>query len=171
MKYWQALFLFVFVASCSNKNEENVKRYFDINAYFKSKTDSLQQENPVVNKTVIQNGQSEVRQVQIDNWKTELELFAASDINKPAWKKSYQIITKGNAKEYVAKDEQLKTRKISIEWLGGSVRHISILNVSKNILYSSFEQLDYYPDSLYSIKKRQTVRVIGTNSYTILARF
>lgn len=171
MKYYPALILFVFLASCGNENKETSKQYFDIKGYFSKEVKRLQEENSVINKTVVQNRQLEVRRVTLDNWETELELFSASDINKPAWKNSYQVIYRGNIKEYVSKDNQLKTRKISIESYRGAIKHISISNASQNMLYSSEEQLDYYPDSLYSIKKRQTVRIIGTNSYSIFARF
>ncbi|MFD2162888.1 hypothetical protein ACFSJU_10835 [Paradesertivirga mongoliensis] len=171
MKYYPALILFVFLASCGNENKETSKQYFDIKGYFSKEVKKLQKQNPVISKTVLQNGQSEARSIMLDNWEAELELFSASDINKPAWKNSYQVINTGNIKEYISKDKQLKTRKISIESYRGTIKHITILNASQNMLYSSEEQLDYYPDSLYSIKKRQTVRIMGTNSYSIFARF
>lgn len=171
MKYYPALILLVFLASCGKENQETSKQYFDIKGYFSKEAERLQKENPVISKTVVQNEQPEVRSLKIDNWKTELELFAASDINKPAWKNSYHVISRGNIKQYISKDKQLKTNKISIVSSGGVIKHISISNASQNMLYSSNEQLDYYPDSLYSIKKRQTVRIIGTNSYSIFAIF
>ncbi len=42
-----------------------------------------------------------------------------------------------------------------------------IYNDSKNMLYESQEWLSYFPDSLYQIDKKQTVRLLGTNTYKI----
>jgi len=50
---------------------------------------------------------------------------------------------------------------------GNNIKCIMIYNVSKNILYQTNEVLGYIPDSLYTIKKTQHVRFLGTNNYFI----
>ena len=161
-----------FLAACSGKESiDQPKHFFDLRGYFDKEAKRLQLENPIIQKTVSQNTDSEEKQLRLNDWKTELELFAESDINKPAWKDSYRIIQKGLVTQYLAKDPDLKTRKILIRMSDKTtISQISIVNKSDNALYSSIEQLDYFPDSLYSIQKKQNVRVIGENFYAVSAR-
>src|SRR5690606_26029799 len=80
-----------FFSSCTVKQEKEAGQdvYFDLEGYFNSEAARLQNQNPEVEKTVAKNQSEEQKQLKIKNWDTELELFKASDINKPAWKDSY----------------------------------------------------------------------------------
>jgi len=174
MRFYIAMFLLVFFAACSSKeNSSNTtKTYFDIQGYFENEAARLQQKKPLVEKSVSQNNQPEKKDIKIADWKTEFELFTESDINKPAWKNSYRLIKKGTITELISKDENLKTQKIIIrKGEKGNIAHIFILNKVSNSLYSTTEELNYFPDSLYSIIKNQDVQFIGKNRYTISAKF
>ena len=173
MRFFQLFFLTVFLAGCSSReNSDTSKHFFDFKEYFEKEAIRLQKENPVIEKTVSQNTQPEKKELKLSNWEAELELFTESDINKPAWQDSYRIVKSGLETQYVALDNDLKTKKILIRFSKeGPVEQVSILNSIKNALYSSSEQLDYFPDSLYRIKKHLDVRIIGTNSYSVTARF
>jgi len=162
MKHSFAFLLLVFLAACGTREDsKNVPgRYFDVRGYFKKEATRLQKQNPTIEKTVSQNTELEKKQLRITNWETELELFSESDINKPAWKNSYLIKKSGSEVEYISTDNQLRTRKISIHYSEkGTVDRITILNKASNLLYTSTEKLSYYPDSLYTINKKQNVQI------------
>ncbi len=73
---------------------------------------------------------------------------------------------------YAAKDLSLKTREINIYFSkSGRIDRVSINNRVENILYTSREQLEYYPDSIYSIIKTQEVELLGKNTYIITGKF
>ena len=165
--------IMVFLTACSSReNLDQSAHFFDLRGYFDKEAQRLQTTNPLIEKTVSQKNDSEKKQLRLSNWKTELELFTESDINKPSWKDSYHIIKKGYTTQYLAKDPDLRTQKIFIKRVdNNSIKQISIVNQSSNALYTSAEQLDYFPDSLYSIRKEQNVKVIGLKSYSISARF
>lgn len=174
MRYFQLTFLLVFLAACQGKKDftNTEKTYFDIEGYFKKEALRLQQQNPKVEKRVSQNDETEEKEIKVTNWETELDLFTKSDINKPAWKNSYKILKHENQIEYISTDTSLKTRKVQIGFSSeGTVKHISIVNKISNPLYTSTEQLNYFPDSIYSINKDQDVQVIGKNTYQIVAKF
>jgi len=142
--------------------------YFSLQDYFLREADRLSRSAPKVDKTVSRNGASESKRVQIDDWKNELALFIDSDINKPAWQKSYRIDSTKHSLVYTCVDPELRTQKITIEkHENGKVKHIAIINQSGNMLYQTAEQLNYYPDSLYQINKQQLVRFIGDSRYSI----
>lgn len=162
------------VVACSPAREEQpaasnaAPAYFSLKNYFRDEAERLQRASPKIVKSVVKNGSEESRHTQISNWENELMLFIESDINKPAWQQSYQIDSSGNTVVYQRLDPELRTVSISIERNADeTIDHIRIQNGVENMLYTSEEQLDYYPDSLYRINKKQRVMVIGENSYTI----
>lgn len=146
-------------------------RFFDLKTYFDRESARLQERNPDVEKTVAKNELTESKKLHIRNWANELALFAGSDINKPAWETEYEITDTGMKTQYTATNPELRTQKIVIEKnAAGELKHIFILNNLKNILYSSAEELNFYPDSLYSIRKKQDILIIGSNDYFVSGR-
>lgn len=159
----------LWLAGCKSEKAPDVKMtYFDIRGFFAAESARLGEENPLIKKTVTDNGTSESKAVNIPNWQNELSLFFESDINKPSWKNSYQIEDNGTTVIYTAIDPDVRTRKLIITKLpGGQIKHIEISNKTTNVLYTSEEHLNYYPDSLYRIDKFQDVKILGSHHYTI----
>jgi hypothetical protein len=157
------------INSCKSDGHSatDTMKFFDIKGFFKADSARLSKLNPLVDKTVVHNGITETKKVHVPNWGTELSLFSESDINKPAWKASYNVQTTDDFLIYKAKDPSLKTQRIVIKREGERLKWIMIVNHTKNILYESFEKLSYFPDSLYLIQKKQSVRVLGTDIYKI----
>ncbi|MCD8741643.1 hypothetical protein LT679_13600 [Mucilaginibacter roseus] len=159
------------LVSCKPDAAVEGNRYFDIKGYFSNEAERLTKLHPHVEKTVKHNRQSESRDLGISSWKDELGLFSGSDINKPAWRDSYTVTKRGNTTVYKAKLPELKTQSITIINNGDKVQSIDIVNHTSNLLYTSTENLSYYPDSAYHIGKVQHVRLLGENSYDINSRF
>jgi hypothetical protein len=144
------------------------KRYFDLKAFINADSSRLSKARAAVTKTVAQNkGTAQTKRLVIKNWGQELALFAASDINKPAWRDSYRIDEQGDSVVYTALLPELFTRRISIQRTNGKIKKINISNATKNLLYKTIEHLTYYPDSLYVIDKEQQVKLMGSNRYLI----
>lgn len=163
-------------SSCNEPNNAPVAGpaapYFSLADYFNQEATRLQQLNPDMVKTVAKNGEQESKEVRIMDWKEEFALFIDADINKPAWQSSYQVDSTETSVTYKSTDPKLRTAEITVEKQGnGSVTHIHIVNKVNNMLYHTDEELDYYPDSLYRITKRQRVRVIGESDYTIMGKW
>ncbi len=157
------------IASCKKGSNAaaDTKAFFDIKGYFVADSARLTKENPLVTKTVLHNKVSEIQKVHISDWGTELSLFIQSDINRPAWKDSYDVSTTDNIIRYTAKDPSLKTQKVLLKMENGKLKWILIVNHTKNVLYENTENLSYFADSLYVIAKKQRVRVLGTDIYRI----
>lgn len=152
--------------------KQQTLEYPDIKGYFKKEIRRLEKKKPLIEKTVHLNTQKETNSLTNIKWNEELSLFLESDINKPAFKGLYK---KGKQEElitFTALDEKLKTREIEITYSqAGTIKRIAIKNHTQNNLFTSDEFLEYYPDSLYQIVKRQEVKVLGTNNYWILGEF
>jgi hypothetical protein len=141
--------------------------YFDLKGYFDAEAVRLSRANKTVLKTVVHNTNTESKKVKITNWARELDLFTGSDINRPAWKNSYRVISSGDILFYKAKYPELKMREMVIKKDKLQVRWVLIFNRNKNILYQTNEKLSYFPDSLYLIEKTQKIRLMGSNEYVI----
>lgn len=165
-------FFLILFASCNNSESKIEKPiYEDLNSYFKSEAIRLNKKNVFVNKSVEQNGNTENRDKISINWENELSLFRASDINRPAWRNAYKILTDSLKTTYLAEDSKLRTKEIQIEKdLKGEIKRIFIKNVSENYLYKSTELLSYFPDSLYIIEKHQDVIILGENKILVKAK-
>lgn len=157
------------LASCKpavNANEKPV--YFDIKGYFDNEAAKLAKQNKPVLKTIIHNGVTETKKVNISNWKQELDMFASADVNKPAWRDSYAVQQSDTSIVYKAKDESLETRNVIISKKDGKVQSILIYtHTPKNLLYETTTKLSWFPDSAYQIQKSQTVKLMGKNTYDI----
>jgi len=161
------------LAACRPDVHESAgsKRYFDLKAFINADSSRLSNAHATVTKTVTHNNSSaQTKRLVIKNWGQELNLFAASDINKPAWRDSYRITKHGDSVVYTALLPELFTRRISIQSSNGNVKKISISNATKNLLYKTTEHLTYYPDSLYLIDKQQQVKLMGNNRYLVIGK-
>jgi len=169
-----SIFLIFLISACTpgQQNTGQQSTYFDLEGYFIKEAARLQQENPLILKTVGKNDLKEEKRLHIKSWENELGLFLSSGINKSAWKDSYIEQQDSQSIRYTALDSSLRTKKVIVQKdTAGTVKHIYIFNKTSNSLYSSAETLDYYPDSLYMINKRQQVLLIGSNSFEITGRF
>ncbi|OCX51359.1 hypothetical protein BEL04_15115 [Mucilaginibacter sp. PPCGB 2223] len=153
------------------KQSNGTLKYFDLSGYFKAEAARLSKKAKPVVKTVSYNGQAETKNILIRNWPRELDLFSSSDINKAAWKDSYNIAKAGDSVVYTAIDTNLHTRKMVIRFSRGRLSGVAITNFTKNMLYQTGEKLIYYPDSLYYIEKHQHVKLLGANNYQISGKF
>ncbi len=162
------------LSSCKPENlkEGAQKEYFDLKGYFENNIAQLKGQHKKISKTVVHNGATETRDVEINNWEAELGAFTESDINKPAWSGIYTKKDSAGAIVYTATDPDLKTRRIVIDKTSqGKIQHIFIYNEVNNALYNTREELNYYPDSAYFINKYQKVKLLGANTYKITGKF
>jgi hypothetical protein len=184
--YWYKKYLAVFLglpvllcfASCKRDSSaaKDTMKFFDLKGYFAAEAARLSRLNPDVEKTAIYNYQTEEQKVHIDNWASELSMFTESDINKPAWKLSYDVQSSDGFVTYRAKDPELKTQDITIKKDGDKIKWILIINHTKSTifskkLYETLEKLSYFPDSVYHIQKMQYTRLLGINHYNVKGKF
>ncbi|MBS1529237.1 MAG: hypothetical protein JSU01_02925 [Bacteroidetes bacterium] len=168
----------LYLASCKKDSSaaKDTMKFFDLKGYFESEAARLSKQNPDIDKTAIYNHQTEEQKVHIANWKSELSMFSESDINKPAWRLSYDVQSSEGFITYKAKDPALKTQDITIKKDGDKVRWILIINHTRSAIFTktlseTVEKLSYFPDSLYHVQKKQYTRFLGINTYNVTGKF
>lgn len=170
----KAFVLILLLSGCFSAEKKNALEtiyYFNLKDYFTKTATELNSKRPLVNKMVSKNELSENKNLKINDWKTELGLFIDADINKVAWKESYTKDSSATKIIYIAKEADLKTQKIEIDLKDGSPIKFKIKTQMDNLLYHTTEELEFYPDSVYQIKKHQKVVLLGENNYLIKGVF
>jgi hypothetical protein len=164
-----AFLLIIFISSCTLQEEKiSENEFFDIKGFFEAEAKRLTNLKSLSNKKVTQNNQSEIKNSLSVDWNSELALFVASDINKPAWRDSYSYSENNLRISYIAIDTNLRTRSVEIQKdKNGRTVFFKIKNIARNMLYESSEELTYILDSAYTIDKNQSVRFLGNNNYQI----
>ena len=170
-----ALVILAFSLAACQQKEINKKQieYVDLQGYFSAEAKRLNSKKPTVLKTVGINQKSEKKLLEktID-WEKELSVFKEADINKPAFKGMYHIGRMPNKTVYTALNKKNLVQRIEVDWgLSKKPIGIRIFQLTKNMIYRAADTLNYYPDSAYSIHKKQEVRVLGTTVYTIDGKF
>ncbi len=168
------LLIFFLILGCTPSRKKDEAReiyYFDLKSYFQNLTEVLNKKHLTIQKTVSKNGVKEEKKVVITDWKNEFALFIDADINKSAWKDSYTKDSTTKIIVYKAKNEDLKTRSISITLDNGKPIKIVVKTKVDNLLYQGDETLTYQEGILYQIEKHQKVILLGLNSYLIEGKF
>lgn len=160
--------------SCTNSGNRSVSpnSYFDLKSYFEHEASRLNSEKPKINKTVNDNGKIETKTLQDTLWVKELAVFINSNINKPAWSKSYSVVKTDTSEIYTAIDSSLKTKSIQIlRSSGDAIKSIKIVNRTSNELYDLDEWLTYSPDHFYIIERKQKAKLLKESFFKIEGRF
>lgn len=174
------LFLFLFIncgETLSTTNEKSANTYFSLKDFFEKEITQLTDNEVNLHKTVSLDEQSETKDISNVDWQKELNLFAAADINKAAWKDKYDIDSVRQANilyvTYMAKDEDLRTQKVVLQFNNTTqaVEKILIDKKVKNVVYEIEEELEYIVNKGYDIVAKQTVLVTGKEDFKVKGLF
>lgn len=153
------------------------KPYFDLTSFLTEQINLLQKDSLVVMKTSAINTKTEQHQMNWTDWKRELALFLASDINKASLIGKYAVDTlytpggTDNAEiriQYKARDSSLHTRLLEVTLNAHEVKEIHIINKTSGFLSSASENLLYQPMKAYLIRTSEQNRFFGRNDFSVM---
>lgn len=153
--------------SASKQEHNTVDPEIDIPAFFKNEISFLNAENPNVTKTVKKDSLSETKQLVITDWDKELANFSSIDINKPAYRGTYDKDSVDNRVTYNFKDSSVDLSVVQIVYVDGAVSTLNVKRSTKNLLYNTVENLEYIKGKSYRVEKIQNVKVMGSQHYLI----
>jgi hypothetical protein len=165
-----AVFLFFALTACSNREQKPLaagQEYFGLKSYFQKEALRLQRTNPVVNKTVVANGKTETKHLNIRSWTKELSSFIDADINKRAWAGEFKKTVSNSAETYLSNNDKVPVKKVTILRRKEQIAGIVIIIRNKNYLYTSTDTLSYYPDQWYEVRKTQQIKLLSKKQYRI----
>lgn len=164
MRIINLLFFFTLVivlSSCLGDSTVTVENqpFFDLKTYFSQEMEQLKNIKKVIKKVDI-DGVIEEKTMDSFDLEKELALFVDSDINKVAWLDKYTVDSLFNNNllsqiTYEAKENQLKTRRLTIHFGNELVDSIDIVRSSSSLVAKLEQHLKYIPSKGYSIKSSQ----------------
>jgi hypothetical protein len=168
------LLLFLGLAACtSEKNQARTGQYYDLASFIENQIGELDSLRPTVEKTVVSGNARETRQLSEIKWGKELDLFFQADLNKPAYRNSYQVEKVGDHtliyRARSGEEVPVKYMKIELDSAAGKPRHVEVIITSENYLYNSEKKLFLHgsPDE----QGRWRLREYQVSGYQQLAFF
>ncbi len=154
--YFLAICFLFLIVSCSTEHEPGTRHYPDFQKILKEESEKLKLNNLEVEKTIILNGEKEIRKYRVDDWETELSVLNAGDIHRPSWGSSFNT-AKAQAENgtsttaFIAKDSLPDVKSFSVDSVGDkAIRYKYHRHINNNI-YMLDENGVFTPDSGYSI--------------------
>jgi len=168
--------LALLASSCSENEGSKISGektfYRDLPAFFKQEVQRLKTQEPNIQKTVEKDKEQETKEVQINDWNTELSSFLNIDLNKVNYQNQLLVDSTDSVIIYTAINPNIDIQKVEITLdPQGEINAIDIYKISDNTLYKSTETLHYNKEEGYRIEKEQDIRFLGKNNYKITGSF
>lgn len=117
MKYFLGIIVILTIFSCdATPDQTQIKTYYDLKGFIDNQIKVLNDTKPMVSKKLMVNGKKEDITAKISDWEKELELFKQLDINKPAFRTSYEVkeldTTDSTTIEYTLKPSEKASVKV-----------------------------------------------------------
>ncbi len=179
MRKFPALFLSIMlllIAACQKEETGKDKlQYFDLTGFIDDEVKKLSAQNPVIEKMVFLNGETEQKRDTVGNWENELNAFREADINKRSFLGKYlaDSVFEGGllSVKYSAMNEKFRTRELAVQYDSNRKPiKISVAVAASNVLYSSRHDLVYEPGKGYSISGKQIIRFLEPDSFYVEAK-
>lgn len=152
------------------------KAFFDLDGFMKKEIDYLKTEKPEVLKKVKINDASEELTSKAIDWDKDLEIIKQSDLNKAAYRLSYDINEAKSLISYNLKtEENLPIKSLLIHKNDkGQITKITSEHINHNYLYSSsnIAEVNFENGHLktYSVKGWQKLFVGSKKDFEIVGR-
>jgi hypothetical protein len=152
------LFSLIFLQSCQSQETTKISFYFDVKGYISNQINLLNTSKPKVSKTVTVGDKVETKVINGIDWAKELEFFAESDLNKPAYVGSYDITENDSLKSYRLKSSGKNLVKyLIIKQKANGQEEISAQISESNYLYESEKNLK----AVFENKKLKSYQIEG----------
>jgi hypothetical protein len=170
------LFILLFFGACSDDAiHDTVPMYFDSESYFSQEATRLGNLTHTVVKYIQRNKETDSSAQTVRDWKKELEPFRQCNIAKPSMKNSYQADTTMNGDlitiRYTALEDKLVVRNAVVVREGQKIRELHFTTQEENELYRTTRQLDYFPETGYTITGSQKVVLGNKTGYSVKAQW
>lgn len=170
-------------AGCSQSREEVVTagckatgdRFFGLCDFMNDRIEEYTSAGYTVNKTVSLNDNSESLQAMEVNWKTELLPLSSAYINRSAWLDKFVVDTAatddGFRVRYTSHRASIPIKELEVRFTGrgpeAAVALIKVKSARKNLLYTSNQEIEFAPDSYYTVKGKQRTLFLSRTEFGV----
>ncbi len=168
--------LFVVFSGCNSTSTSSQQQpdYFSLINYFENQKSLLEQENFRIKKYTSFNRELDSSIVDRPDWEKEFELFKDLDLNKPAFRNSFNTDTVQSDTlkmvQYTSNDQHTKVKFLEIVFYKNEVTQIHLHAESDNFVFSSRSDLWYFAKLGYKVSGSQNVLGFSKKEYWIEAK-
>jgi hypothetical protein len=163
-----SLALFYF-SSCTNEVSNSSIKLFNSASFIQSEIAVLNSNRSHLLKTVEYNSSKEIFQLDTVNWNKEIELITASNISEKYL--SYQIDSliqnDSSIVTYTSKETKAEVRKFVVVKYRNAIKRIAIERMKENTFYYSKQEIEYIPQTFFSIYAKEKMILSDTTYYRI----
>ncbi|MBB6001507.1 hypothetical protein [Arcicella rosea] len=132
------LVVLMLCVSCKEESTTTVHKYFDLKTAITHQISVLDKTKPTFSKTVWSENVPETKEVKIEDWSKEFELFLQTDLNKPAYLNSYEVSKSDSSIVYqLKKSENLPVKNIKILLKNNRLTALDATIANQNYLYET----------------------------------
>ena len=159
----------IYFGSCTTEVSNSSIKLFDNASFIRSEIAALNNNKSHLLKTAEYNGTKEIFQLDTVNWNKEFELFTASNISEKYLSYHIDSIQQNDSTiiTYSSKESKEEVRKFILVKYNKSVKRINIIRMKENAFYYSKQEIEYIPQSLFTIYAKEKMILSDTTYYRI----
>ena len=159
----------IYFSSCTTEVSNSSTKLFNSASYIRSEIVELNKNNSHLLKTAEYNGKKEMFQLDTVNWNKELELIVASNIYEKYLSYTIDTLQQNDSTiiTYSSKETKSEVRKFVVVKHQNSIKRIAIERMKENTFYYSKQEIEYIPQTFFSINAKEKMILSDTTYYRI----
>ena len=159
----------VYFSSCNTEVSNSSIKLFNSASYIRSEIVLLNKNNSHLLKTAEYNYKKEMFQLDTVNWNKELELIVASNISEKYLSYTIDTLQQNDSTiiTYSSKETKSEVRKFVVVKHQKSIKRIAIERMKENTFYYSKQEIEYIPQTFFSIYTKEKMILSDTTYYRI----
>ena len=159
----------VYLSSCTTEVSNSSIKLFNSASYIRNEIVLLNKNNSHLLKTAEYNSKKEMFQLDTVNWNKELELIVSSNISEKYLSYTIDTLQKNDSTiiTYSSKETKSEVRKFVVVKHQNSIKRIAIERMKENTFYYSKQEIEYIPQTFFSIYAKEKMILSDTTYYRI----
>jgi len=159
----------IYFSSCTTEVSNSSVKLFNSASFIRSEIVLLNKNNSHLLKTAEYNGKKEMFQLDTANWNKELELIVASNISEKYLSYTIDTLQKNDSTiiTYSSKETKSEVRKFVVVKYQNANKRITIERMKENTFYYSKQEIEYIPQTFFSIYAKEKMILSDTTCYRI----
>ncbi|MFM2155644.1 MAG: hypothetical protein RL516_393 [Bacteroidota bacterium] len=159
----------VYLSNCTTEVSNSSIKLFNSASYIRSEIVLLNKNNSHLLKTAEYNSKKEMFQLDTVNWNKELELIVASNISEKYLSYTIDTLQQNDSTiiTYSSKETKSEVRKFVVVKHQNSIKRIAIERMKENTFYYSKQEIEYIPQTFFSINAKEKMILSDTTYYRI----
>ena len=159
----------VYLSSCTTEVSNSSVKLFNSASFIRSEIVALNKNKSHLLKTAEYNSSKEIFQLDTVNWNKEFEIIVASNISEKYLSYTIDTLQKNDSTiiTYSSKETKSEVRKFVVVKYQNTIKRITIERMKENAFYYSKQEIEYVPQTFFTIYAKEKMILSDTTYYRI----